>query len=48
MVFFTVAGDWDPHYLAMLAPAVGALVGAGWVALWDDLGASVGVGGYCP
>jgi 4-amino-4-deoxy-L-arabinose transferase-like glycosyltransferase len=36
VVFFSVAGDWDPHYLAMLAPAVAALVGAGVVALWDD------------
>jgi 4-amino-4-deoxy-L-arabinose transferase-like glycosyltransferase len=36
VVFFSFAGDWDPHYLAMLAPAVGALVGAGVVALWDD------------
>jgi 4-amino-4-deoxy-L-arabinose transferase-like glycosyltransferase len=33
-VFFTVAGDWDPHYLALLAPAVAALVGVGTVALW--------------
>jgi len=29
VVFFSVAGDWDPYYLAMLAPAVAALVGAG-------------------
>src|SRR5215217_95228 len=36
VVFFSVAGDWDPYYLAMLAPAVAALVGAGMVALWDD------------
>jgi 4-amino-4-deoxy-L-arabinose transferase-like glycosyltransferase len=36
VVFFSVAGDWDPYYLAMLAPAVGALVGAGVVALRDD------------
>jgi 4-amino-4-deoxy-L-arabinose transferase-like glycosyltransferase len=35
-VFFSVAGDWDPYYLAMLAPAVAALVGVGMVALWDD------------
>jgi 4-amino-4-deoxy-L-arabinose transferase-like glycosyltransferase len=27
VMFFSVAGDWDPHYLAMLAPAVAALVG---------------------
>src|SRR5215208_2168985 len=36
VVFFSVAGDWDPFYLAMLAPAVAALVGAGVMALWDD------------
>ena len=36
VVFFSVAGDWDPHYLAMLAPAVAALVGVGVVGLWDD------------
>jgi 4-amino-4-deoxy-L-arabinose transferase-like glycosyltransferase len=36
VVFFSVAGDWDPYYLAMLAPAVAALVGAGGVALLDD------------
>src|SRR5215212_7342882 len=36
VVFFSFAGDWDPYYLAMLAPAVAALVGAGGVALWDD------------
>src|SRR5215217_5135672 len=36
VAFFSVAGDWDPYYLAMLAPAVAALVGAGVVALWDD------------
>jgi 4-amino-4-deoxy-L-arabinose transferase-like glycosyltransferase len=36
LIFFSVAGDWDPHYLAMLAPAVAALVGAGMIALWDD------------
>jgi 4-amino-4-deoxy-L-arabinose transferase-like glycosyltransferase len=42
VVFFSVAGDWDPHYLAMLAPAVAALVGAGVVALWDDYQKSPG------
>jgi len=36
VVFFSVAGDWDPYYLAMLAPAVAALVGVGVVALWHD------------
>jgi 4-amino-4-deoxy-L-arabinose transferase-like glycosyltransferase len=36
VVFFSFAGDWDPYYLAMLAPAVAALVGVGVVALWDD------------
>jgi 4-amino-4-deoxy-L-arabinose transferase-like glycosyltransferase len=33
-VFFSIAGDWDPHYLAVFAPAVAALVGIGVVALW--------------
>jgi len=36
VVFFSVAGDWDLYYLAMLAPAVAALVGVGMVALWHD------------
>ena len=36
VMFFSVAGDWDPHYLAMLAPAVGALVGVGVVTLWEE------------
>jgi 4-amino-4-deoxy-L-arabinose transferase-like glycosyltransferase len=36
VMFFSVAGDWDPHYLAMLSPAVAALVGVGLVALCDD------------
>src|SRR5215207_9215503 len=36
VVLFSVAGDWDPYYLVMLAPAVAALVGVGVVALWDD------------
>ena len=36
VVFFSVAGDWDPHYLAMLAPPVASLVGVGVVALWHD------------
>lgn len=33
-VFFSIAGDWDLHYLSVLAPAVAALVGIGSVALW--------------
>jgi hypothetical protein len=33
-VFFSIAGDWNPHYLAVLAPAVAALVGIGVVGLW--------------
>src|SRR5215212_8993929 len=45
VVFFSVAGDWDPYYLAMLAPAVAALVGAGVVALWEDY-LSPGWGGW--
>jgi 4-amino-4-deoxy-L-arabinose transferase-like glycosyltransferase len=36
ILLFSILGDWDPHYLAMLAPAVAALVGAGVVALWKD------------
>ena len=36
VVFFSVAGDWDPYYLTMLAPALAALVGGAGVALWDD------------
>jgi 4-amino-4-deoxy-L-arabinose transferase-like glycosyltransferase len=36
LMFFSVAGDWDPYYLAMLAPALAALVGVGVVALWHD------------
>ena len=36
VMFFSVAGDWDPHYLAMLAPAVGALVGVGVVTQWEE------------
>jgi 4-amino-4-deoxy-L-arabinose transferase-like glycosyltransferase len=35
-VFFSIAGDWDLHYLAVLAPAVAALVGMGVVALWKE------------
>ena len=35
-VFFSIAGDWDLHYLAMLSPAVAALVGIGVVALWRE------------
>jgi 4-amino-4-deoxy-L-arabinose transferase-like glycosyltransferase len=47
VVFFSVAGDWDAHYLAMLALAVGALVGVGVVALWDDYrSSSAGWGGW--
>jgi 4-amino-4-deoxy-L-arabinose transferase-like glycosyltransferase len=36
VVLFSVAGDWDPYYLVMLAPAVAALAGVGMIALWDD------------
>ena len=35
-VFFSIAGDWDLHYLAMLSPAVAALVGIGVVVLWRE------------
>jgi 4-amino-4-deoxy-L-arabinose transferase-like glycosyltransferase len=46
VVFFSVAGDWDPHYLAMLAPTVAALVGVGVVALWDDYRSAAGWQGW--
>ena len=36
VALFSVISDFDPYYLAMLAPAVAALVGAGVVALWND------------
>src|SRR5215207_7386215 len=48
VVFFSVAGDWDPYYLAMLAPAVAALVGAGGWHCGTITGARVGAGGSCP
>lgn len=48
VVFFSLAGDWDPYYLAMLAPAVAALVGVGGWHCGTITGARVGVGGYCP
>lgn len=36
VVFFSVATLFHRYYLEMLAPAIGALVGAGVVALWED------------
>ncbi|MDQ3227078.1 MAG: glycosyltransferase family 39 protein, partial [Chloroflexota bacterium] len=36
VVFFSIAGDWDLHYLAVLSPAVAALLGMGVLALWHD------------
>jgi 4-amino-4-deoxy-L-arabinose transferase-like glycosyltransferase len=48
VMFFSVAGDWDPHYLAMLAPAVAALVGVGVVALWDDYRSPTWLGWLLP
>ncbi len=29
VVFFSVIGDWDPYYLALLAPPVAAMAGVG-------------------
>lgn len=34
MVFFSVAGFFHQYYLVMLAPAIAALTGAGWVELY--------------
>lgn len=36
VVFFSYAGLFHRYYLEMLAPAIAALVGAGFVALWND------------
>jgi len=36
VIFFSVANLFHRYYLEMLAPAIGALVGAGVVALWQD------------
>ena len=36
VIFFSVANLFHRYYLEMLAPAIGALVGAGVVALWED------------
>ena len=36
LVFFSIANLFHRYYLEMLAPAIGALVGAGVAALWDD------------
>lgn len=35
LIFFSIAGFFHPYYLVVLAPAVAALVGAGWVHLWQ-------------
>lgn len=35
MAFFSVAGFFHQYYLIMLAPAISALTGAGWVELWN-------------
>lgn len=34
--FFSVAGFFHQYYLIMLAPPIAALVGAGWVELWNQ------------
>lgn len=36
MAFFSVAGFFHHYYLIMLAPPIAALVGAGWVELWNQ------------
>ena len=36
VVFFSYAGLFHRYYLEMLSPAIAALVGAGFVALWND------------
>jgi 4-amino-4-deoxy-L-arabinose transferase-like glycosyltransferase len=36
MAFFSVAGFFHHYYLIMLAPGIAALVGAGWVELWNQ------------
>jgi len=36
MAFFSVAGFFHHYYLIMLAPAIAALTGAGWVELWNQ------------
>ncbi|MFC7441840.1 ArnT family glycosyltransferase [Laceyella putida] len=36
MVFFSIAGFFHHYYLIMLAPAIAALAGAGWVELWNQ------------
>jgi 4-amino-4-deoxy-L-arabinose transferase-like glycosyltransferase len=36
IVFFSFAGLFHRYYLEMLSPAIAALVGAGFVTLWDD------------
>jgi 4-amino-4-deoxy-L-arabinose transferase-like glycosyltransferase len=35
-VFFSVAGHFHAYYMAMLAPAIAALVGVGVMAMWSD------------
>jgi 4-amino-4-deoxy-L-arabinose transferase-like glycosyltransferase len=35
MVFFSIAGFFHQYYLSMMGPAIAALVGIGWTALWD-------------
>ncbi len=47
-VIFSIAGDWDPYYLAVLAPAVAALVGLGLVALWTAYRSSGWLGWLLP
>ncbi|UQZ34701.1 4-amino-4-deoxy-L-arabinose transferase [Paenibacillus sp. PK3_47] len=36
MGFFSIAGFFHQYYLIMMAPAVAALTGAGWLKLWNE------------
>ncbi|MFQ6100920.1 MAG: glycosyltransferase family 39 protein [Anaerolineae bacterium] len=48
LVFFSVANLFHRYYLEMLAPAIGALVGAGVVTLWEDYRREGGRGWLLP
>lgn len=44
MVFFSVAGFFHQYYLSMMGPAIAALVGTGWVLLWQQYKEGEGAG----
>ncbi|MDM5337234.1 glycosyltransferase family 39 protein [Fictibacillus enclensis] len=44
MVFFSVAGFFHQYYLSMMGPAIAALVGTGWVLLWQQYKEGEGTG----